>query len=51
MGLFTFIKNLFVKAEQIETVVEKLVNEVEVIAPEAKKITTLQFKNLMQTSK
>jgi hypothetical protein len=39
MGLFAFIKNLFVKAEQIESSVEKFVNEVEVTAPEAKKVT------------
>ncbi len=39
MGLFAFIKNLFVKTEEIEISVEKFVNEVEVIAPEAKKVT------------
>lgn len=38
MGLFTFIKNLFSKTEEIEISVEKFVNEVEVTAPETKKV-------------
>ena len=37
MGLFAFIKNLFKKAEEIETAAEAFVNEVEVIVPETKK--------------
>jgi hypothetical protein len=40
MGLFTFIKSLFAKAEQIETAAENFVNEVEVAIPETKKVTT-----------
>lgn len=39
MGLFAFIKNLFVKAKQIEEAAETFVNQVEVIAPETKKVT------------
>ncbi len=39
MGLFTFIKNLFLKAEQIEEAVETFVEQVEEIVPETKKVT------------
>ena len=39
MGLFSFIKGLFTKAEQIEEAVETFVEQVEEIVPETKKVT------------
>jgi len=51
MKLFSFIKSLFFKAEQIQEAVETFVEQVEEIVPETKKVTTKAKEGIARVKK